>query len=60
MTAPAPVREHYAALTPKRRTEGCSCGGEITAETGWEAAAVDEHNKTALHQSWRRRRDQVA
>jgi len=38
---------------PRRRTEECVCGGSITAEIGWEAAAVDEHNATAIHQAWR-------
>jgi hypothetical protein len=45
-------------LSPQRRTEECVCGGTITAEVGWEAAAVDEHNATPLHQAWRRWRDE--
>lgn len=41
-------------LAPRRLTEVCVCGGEITAEWGWEAAAVDEHRATPRHQAWSR------
>lgn len=50
---PAVPREHYRRVTAMRRTEDCSCGGEITAETGWEASAIDEHNLSLRHQAWR-------
>lgn len=40
-------------ISPHRRTEPCVCGGQITAEVGWEAAAIDEHNRSAQHAAWR-------
>lgn len=51
----ARVSEHYRRIAPLRRTEPCACGTDITAEVGWEQAAVDDHNATAIHQSWRAR-----
>lgn len=54
---PAAPVEHHRRVTAMRRTEDCVCGGEITAEAGWEPAAVDAHNLTALHQMWRRWRE---
>lgn len=44
-----------AKLNPNRHTESCVCGEDIVAETGWEMAAVDEHNRSPKHQAWRRR-----
>lgn len=38
---------------PRYRTETCVCGEDIRAETGWEAAAVDEHNAGLRHAAWR-------
>lgn len=42
-------------LGPLRRAEACACGTDISAEIGWEAAAVDAHNLSLVHQAWRRR-----
>lgn len=42
-----------APVGPMRRTEPCACGEDITAEVGWEAAAIDEHNARPCHQAWR-------
>jgi hypothetical protein len=40
-------------MGPLRRTEPCVCDTDITAEVGWEAAAVDEHNLSDAHRKWR-------
>jgi len=50
-----------APVAPMFRTEECVCGGPpIRAVVGFEAAAVDEHNATLQHQSWRSRRESHA
>lgn len=42
----------YSRIGPRRRTEPCMCGQDITAEVGWEHAAVEEHNRTPVHRAW--------
>lgn len=51
----AALFQGYARVGPRYRTEPCVCGGEIRAETGWEMAAVMEHQQTDLHRAWRER-----
>lgn len=40
-------------------TEPCECGGKIVAVNDWAeiAAAMTAHNKTQLHQAWRRQKE---
>lgn len=56
----AGFRASAAPVSPMRRTEDCICGGEIVAVVGFEAAAVDEHNLSLLHQEWRYAKEHAA
>lgn len=58
-SAEAALFHAYSRIGPCRRTEPCACGAEITAEVGWEEAAVREHQRTPLHQAWRAWQERV-
>lgn len=55
-TSPTTERDPYAALAQYRKSLPCSCGGLVSADIECPAAGVREHQSTATHAKWRRRR----
>lgn len=53
---PSRITEAQLLGVPILRTEPCACGDSITAPQGDEAvlAAVQTHNATEAHRTWRR------